>query len=87
MIFGNRRVVEEELERIRKANLTPEQLEAEEANEREMREAIQSGEIKLTAKDVLAMIIAALSIVVPYMLLFIGLAVLMFLLFFWRVLF
>ena len=86
MIFGNRRV-EEELERIRKANLTPEQKEAEEANEREMREAVQSNDLKITAKDILAMIIAAFSIIIPYALIFLALAIFMFLLFFWRVLF
>ena len=79
-LFNNRRV-EEELERIRKANLTPEQMEAEEANKREMEEAIQSGDIKITAKDILAMIIAALSIILPYALIFIGVAILVLYLF------
>ena len=86
MLFGNRRV-EEELERIRKANLTDEQREAEEANEREMKKAIESDDIKITAKDVLAMIIAAFSIIIPYALIFLAATILIFLLFFWRVLF
>ena len=79
-LFNNRRV-EEELERIRKANLTPEQMEAEEANKREMKEAIQSGDIKITAKDILAMTIAALSIIIPYALIFVGIAILVLYLF------
>jgi len=79
-LFNNRRV-EEELERIRKANLTTEQMEAEEANKREMKEAIQSGDIKITAKDILAMTIAALSIIIPYALIFVGIAILVLYLF------
>jgi VIT1/CCC1 family predicted Fe2+/Mn2+ transporter len=79
-LFGNRRV-EEELERIRKANLPPEVIEAEEAKKREMKEAIQSGDMNITAKDVLAMIIAAFSIIIPYALIFIGIAALVLYLF------
>ena len=74
MFFNNRRV-DDELERIRKANLTPEQQEAEEKKEREIKQAIESGDIRITAKDVLAMIIAAFSIIIPYAIFFILLAV------------
>jgi len=73
-IFHKHRV-EEDLERIRKANLPPDVLEAEEKKEREAVEALQSDDVRITAKDVLAMIIAAFSIIIPYALLFIGVAV------------
>jgi len=94
MLFGNRRV-EEELERIKKANLPAvkdagEVLGSAEANEaaenivaRDVSEPVETVEIGFTAKDVLAMIIAALSIVIPYALIFIGVAVL-FIYFFFR---
>jgi len=92
MLFGNRRV-EEELERIRKANLPSEQEKIEEITDCEIlsvEEAVdsvkpaESVDIGITAKDVLAMIIAAFSIVIPYALLFLGIAVLFIFLFFAR---
>ena len=94
MLFGNRRV-EEELERIKKANL-PETFDAGEVIDMEddaddteknvyvySEEPVDSVEIGFTAKDVLAMIIAAFSIIIPYALLFIGLAI-VFVYFFFR---
>ena len=99
MIFGNRRVVEEELERIRLANLPPPREEAaeltediietdtlsveEEAEAEEAIDSVETVEIGFTAKDVLAMIIAAFSIILPYALIMLGVAVL-FVLFFFR---
>jgi len=62
-MFGKNRV-EEDLARIRKANLPPEK--------RPDRENIAPDE-KFGAKDILAMIIAVFSIVLPYAALFIGL--------------
>jgi len=92
MLFGNRRV-EEELERIRKANLPPpsdsESLSSLEAGDSDesvgsVESADSAGfvEEKFSAKDILAMIIAAFSILIPYALIFIGVAVLFVLLFF-----
>ena len=109
MIFGNRRVVEEELERIRLANLPPPRVESAEEKEGETADAIgseaiiagevtetaettetedydepvESVEIGFTAKDILAMIIAAFSIVLPYALVMLAVAIL-FVLFFFR---
>jgi len=102
MIFGNRRVVEEELERIRLANLPPKREEAEAAEELDedviecevlsddktavietSMESVESVEIGFTAKDVLAMIIAAFSIILPYALVILGITVL-FVMFFFR---
>jgi len=81
--------VEEELERIRLANLpTKEETEAEfesdlesvseqvSASEITTREATVSDDVKITAKDILAMIIAAFSILLPYALIFIIMSIL-----------
>jgi hypothetical protein len=104
VFFQNRRV-EEELERIRKANLPPARKDEGETNEPEsidvssiedavefettdsemtgvLEKPAQSDDLKLTSKDIFAMIIAALSIVIPYALLFIGIAVVFIYLFF-----
>ena len=91
MLFNNRRV-EEELERIKKANLPPIKPGAEVAKANETTEAIENTEttesidgadVKITAKDILAMIIAAFSIILPYAAIFIGVTIL-FVLFFFR---
>ena len=85
MPIFTKRIVEEELERIKKANLPPEKPEAEEVEETEeleVTETIQTDEVKITAKDVLAMIIAAFSIIIPYALIFLGLTALIVYLFF-----
>ena len=114
MIFGNRRVVEEELERIRLANLPPareetkdeivledeyDALSTDEIEETEdaigydasdvdedveiYTEPVESVEIGFTAKDILAMIIAVFSIILPYALIMLVVAVL-FVMFFFR---
>ena len=62
----NRRV-EEDLERIRKANLPPDELEKEEEQEKATLEAFHSEE-KFTAKDIFAMSIAVLSLILPFFL-------------------
>ena len=60
--------VEEDLERIRKANLPPEKQEEDHLKK------INSGEshekLKLEKNDLLAMILAVLSLIVPYILIF-----------------
>ncbi len=60
--------VEEDLERIRRANLPPEKQEEDHL------EKINSGEspekLKLEKNDLLAMILAVLSLIVPYILIF-----------------
>jgi len=87
MLFNNRKRLEEDLERIRKASLTPEKLkeeeEREEAEKKAIREALNSEETKITAKDVLAMTIAIISLLLPYILIVI-LAIGLVLLFFFR---
>ena len=79
MPIFSKRIVEEELERIRVANLPPEKTEAEEVEETEEPEAIeaiQTDEVKITPKDILAMIIAAFSLIIPYALIFLALTAL-----------
>ena len=87
MLFNNRKRLEEDLERIRKASLPPEKQkeeeEREEAEKKAIREALNSEEIKITAKDVLAMTIAIISLLLPYILVVI-LAIGLVLLFFFR---
>jgi len=87
MLFDNRDRLEEDLERIRKANLPPEkQKEKEEREETEKKaitEALNSEETKITAKDILAMTIAIISLILPYLLL-IFFAIGLVLLFFFR---
>lgn len=65
MLF-DRNIVEKDLERIRTANLTPEQLEAREPEEKRIYE-----ECRPEPLDILAMIIAAISVIVPYVLVFV----------------
>lgn len=67
MLFGKRRV-EEDLERIRQANL-PEKYAAEQ--EQKVQEKA-SKEERVGAKDVFAMIIAVFSIILPYVLGFVA---------------
>ncbi|MDL2234239.1 hypothetical protein LJC63_11775, partial [Ruminococcaceae bacterium OttesenSCG-928-L11] len=65
--FGKSRV-DEDLERIRKANLPPEKLAEEERQEAELRKRAGS----LNRKDIASIILAIYSIVLPYALIFIG---------------
>ena len=73
-MFGYNRRVEEDLERIRKANLPPERLANEIASEQNARDKLES----ITKKEIFSMIIAAWSIVFPYLTVFAA-----FLLLFW----
>ncbi|MCL2819730.1 MAG: hypothetical protein FWD38_02710 [Oscillospiraceae bacterium] len=95
MLFNNRRV-EEELERIRKANLPPPKADEEVAliaseaadgdedeNPTIVDDYIEPADIGFTAKDILAMIIAAFSIILPYAAIFIIMTII-FVYFFFR---
>ena len=70
MIFGNRHRVEEDLERIRQANLSPEELEEQQEKAAAEKEETIERLKEFTFKDFLAMVLAALSIIVPYFLIF-----------------
>lgn len=73
----NRHHMEEELERIRKSSLSPEQLKADE----EMKKGRENlPEEKFTIKDIFAMTIAILSIIIPWLLIIMaGIGLVMFL--------
>ncbi|MDD2493853.1 MAG: hypothetical protein PHE29_01535 [Tissierellia bacterium] len=76
MLFGRNRV-EEDLEKIRRANLPPEKLEEEDKIKKEQEESM----LQLEKNDVLAMILAVFSLILPYIIAFmavIGLVVFLF---------
>ena len=64
----SRRRVEEDLERIRLANLPPEKQKEEEKKQ----QIAHENATRLEKGDLLAMIIAFFSVVLPYILIFIG---------------
>lgn len=76
MLFGRNRV-EEDLEKIRRANLPPEKLAEEDKRKKEQEESM----LLLEKNDILAMILAVFSLVLPYIIAFmaiIGLVVVLF---------
>ena len=82
MSLGNKRRVEEDLERIRRANLQPEELATEEKQAAIDKQEASERLKEFTAHDYLAMVIAALSIIVPYLLIFSGVMALLIFLFY-----
>ena len=78
----NQRRLEQDLERIRRANLPAEEQAEERQKERAARLAAESGDFKVTAKDILAMTIAVLSLILPYLAVIGGAAALLLLYFF-----
>lgn len=68
--FGRDHQVEADLERIRRANLPPDKLIALEQEEEALKKKVK--ETKLTAGETFAMVIAALSIIGPYVLAILG---------------
>ncbi len=70
MLFGGKKRVEEDLEKIRFANLSPEKQDKELAEKELRKKEIDS--IKYEKNDRLALIIATFSIVLPYLFTFIA---------------
>ena len=66
-MFGGKRRMEEDLERIRRANLPPAALAAEEFRERADKEAIRENLKDVGPKQIFSMTIAVFSIVLPYL--------------------
>ena len=62
MFFNNRRV-EEDLERIRRANLDTE----EQKTDTRQKASARDNDLRITAKDILAMTIAVFSLILPYL--------------------
>lgn len=61
-------MVEEDLERIRRANLPPEK--QQEDHLKEINSGESSEKLKLEKNDLLAMILAVFSLIIPYILIF-----------------
>lgn len=62
--------VEEDLERIRRANLPPEK--QEEDHFKRINDGEQREKLNLEKNDLMAMILAVFSLIIPYILVFIG---------------
>ena len=65
---NNRQRMEEDLAKIRDANLPPEKLKEKEDRERASKKSFEENE-KFTIKDIFAMSIAIFSLIIPYVLL------------------
>ena len=70
MLFDTRRKVDEDLEKIRFANLPPEVQGKEIEEKKKRKEEFEA--IEFEKNDRLAIIIAVFSIVIPYLLAFLG---------------
>ncbi len=64
MLFGKNRV-EEDLEKIRKANLPNDKLQEEETKPKK-------NDLQLEKNDLLAMVLAVMSLILPYVIAFVG---------------
>lgn len=78
MLFTNKDRVDRDLEKIREANLTPEQLEKKRAKEKAEREKHAANVEGWTWKDTLAMTIAIIQVILPFMLVMAVVAALIF---------
>ena len=66
MFFNNRRV-DEDIERIRKANLKSAEHPAEQMTDAKEEESVRNNDLRITFKDIVAIIIAVFSLVLPYL--------------------
>jgi len=78
-MFNNRRV-EEDLERIRRANLPRERRDSADKKEKRARDASKE-DLRFSFKDIFAMTIAVFSLLLPYVLIIGGVVVVALLLF------
>ena len=83
MFFINKDRVDSDLEKIKEANLTPEQLEKKRAKEKAEQERLAAQVEGWTWKDTLAMTIAIIEVVLPFMLVFAAVMALVFMFFVW----
>lgn len=67
MLFGKNRV-EEDLKKIRKANLSDDSLQREEVE----LEKVNDNDLQLEKNDLLAMILAVMSLILPYIIAFVA---------------
>ena len=83
MFFINKDRVDSDLEKIKEANLTPKQLEKKRAKEKAEQERHAAQVEGWTWKDTLAMTIAIIEVVLPFMLVFAAVMALVFMFFVW----
>ena len=83
MFFLGKDRVDQDLENIRKSSLSPEAREKEEAKAAAEKEKIQKNLSEFTWKDVLAMSIAIIQVILPYMLAMAAAMAAMFLFIYW----
>lgn len=81
MFFGNKRRVDEDLEKIRFANLSKEEQEQELNKIETQKREIES--IRFEKNDRLALILATFSIVLPFVLIFVAVIAVVVGLFYW----
>lgn len=81
LFFNNKRKVDEDLEKIRFANLSKEEQEQELNKIKAQKKEIES--IKFEKNDRLALILATFSVVLPYVLIFIAVIAVVVGLFYW----
>lgn len=72
MFYGNKKRIDEDLQRIRDANLDTENSDEKEKVSKEEKRKIKESLKEITFKDFIAMVIAVFSIIIPYLLIFIG---------------
>ncbi|MBR3364178.1 MAG: hypothetical protein IKG53_04840 [Solobacterium sp.] len=83
MFFINKDRVDSDLEKIKEANLTPEQLEKKRAKEKAEQERLAAQVEGWTWKDTLAMTIAIIQVILPFMLVMAAVMALVFMFFVW----
>ena len=83
MFFINKDRVDSDLEKIKEANLTPEQLEKKRAKEKAEQERLAAQVEGWTWKDTLAMTIAIIQVILPFMLVMAAVMALIFMFFVW----
>ena len=83
MFFINKDRVDSDLEKIKEANLTPEQLGKKRAKEKAEKERLAAQVEGWTWKDTLAMTIAIIQVILPFMLVMAAVMALVFMFFVW----
>ena len=83
MFFINKDRVDSDLEKIKEANQTPEQLEKKRAKEKAEQERLAAQVEGWTWKDTLAMTIAIIQVILPFMLVMAAVMALVFMFFVW----
>lgn len=83
MFFINKKKVDEDVEKIRQYSIGSDQLREELEREKKEQDRIKQNLEGFGFKDVVAMTIAIIEVILPFMLVFIGVMVLVYLYFWW----